>query len=86
LSHSEADRARRVGEWLAPQYDDHHPLDWHADLIGGSPYENHGVHIVRMRWGEVVDIDANEESQLVAESMKVFVAHSARALADPIVR
>ena len=57
-----------------------------TDLIDGSPYENHGVHIVRMRWGEVVDIDANEESQLVAESMKVFVAHSARALADPIVR
>src|SRR5271166_7097841 len=31
LPHPEADRARRVGEGLAPQYDDHHPLDRHAD-------------------------------------------------------
>jgi uncharacterized protein with PhoU and TrkA domain len=51
----------------------------------GRP-ENHGVHIVRMRWGKVVDIDANEDSQLVAESMKVLAAHGVQeALADPIV-
>ena len=55
-------------------------------LPDGSPYENHGVHIVRMRWGKVVDIDANEDSQLVAESMKVLAAHGVQeALADPIV-
>ena len=55
-------------------------------LPDGSPYENHGVHIVRMRWGKVVDIDANEDSQVVAESMKVFAAHGVQeALADPIV-
>ena len=39
-----------------------------------------------MRWGKVVDIDANEDSQVVAESMKVFAAHGVQgALADPIV-
>jgi len=55
-------------------------------LPDGSPYENHGVHIVRMRWGKVVDIDANEDSQVVAESMKVVAAHGVQeALADPIV-
>jgi ketosteroid isomerase-like protein len=55
-------------------------------LPDGSPYENHGVHIVRMRWGKVVDIDANEDSQVVDESMKVFAAHGVQeALADPIV-
>ena len=52
----------------------------------GAPYENHGVHIVRMRWGKVVDIDANEDSQLVAESLKTAAAHGIQeALAEPIV-
>ena len=44
-------------------------------LPDGAPYENHGVHIVRMRWGKAVDIDANEDSQLVAESLKTAAAH-----------
>ena len=55
-------------------------------LPDGTPYENHGVHIVQMRWGKVVDIDANEDSQLVADSMKIFAAHGIpEALAEPIV-
>jgi ketosteroid isomerase-like protein len=55
-------------------------------LPDGSPYENHGVHIVRMRWGKIVDIDANEDSQVVAESMQVFAAHGVdEALAPPII-
>jgi hypothetical protein len=44
------------------------------------------VHIVRMRWGKAVDIDANEDSQLVAESLKTAAAHGIQeALAEPIV-
>lgn len=31
----------------------------------GAMYVNHGVHIVRMKWGKAVDIDANEDSQMV---------------------
>jgi ketosteroid isomerase-like protein len=55
-------------------------------LPDGAPYENHGVHIVRMRWGKVVDIDANEDSQLVAESLKTCAFHGIQeALAEPIV-
>jgi ketosteroid isomerase-like protein len=51
-----------------------------------SPYENHGVHIIRMRWGKVVDIDANEDSQLVAEALKITAAQGVQeALAEPIV-
>ena len=47
---------------------------------------SNGVHIVRMRWGKVFDIDANEDSQLVAESMNVFAAHGVQeALADSVV-
>jgi ketosteroid isomerase-like protein len=55
-------------------------------LPDGSPYENHGVHIVKMRWGKVVDIDAHEDSQVVAELMKVLAAYGfAEATAAPIV-
>ncbi len=55
-------------------------------LPDGAPYENRGVHIVRMSWGKVVDIDANEDSQLVAESLKIFGARGIQeALAEPIV-
>jgi ketosteroid isomerase-like protein len=61
---------------------------WSAtqDMPDGSPYVNRGVHIVRMRWGKIVDIDANEDSQIVAEALKVFAAHGVdEALAEPIV-
>jgi ketosteroid isomerase-like protein len=55
-------------------------------LPNGAAYENHGVHIVRMRWGKVFEIDANEDSQLVAESLKVFAGSGIEeALAEPIV-
>ena len=55
-------------------------------LPDDSPYENHGVHVIRMRWGRIVDIDANEDSQLVANSMTILAAHGvAEALADPIL-
>jgi ketosteroid isomerase-like protein len=47
-------------------------IRWSAvqDLPDGSPYNNHGVHIIRMRWGKVFDIDANEDSQLVAAAQR----------------
>ncbi len=39
-----------------------------------------------MRWGKIVDIDANEDSQLVAETMALLSAHGvAEATAEPIV-
>jgi hypothetical protein len=39
-----------------------------------------------MRWGKIIDIDANEDSQAVAESMAVFAAHGVEeALAEPII-
>jgi ketosteroid isomerase-like protein len=56
------------------------------NLPDDSPYENHGVHILRMRWGKVFDIDANEDSQLVATGLQICAAHGvAEALAPPIV-
>lgn len=38
-------------------------------LPDGAPYRNRGVHIVKMRWGKVVDIDAHEDSLAVAENL-----------------
>jgi hypothetical protein len=39
-----------------------------------------------MRWGKVVEIDANEDSQLVAETLKTLGAQGTQeALAEPIV-
>lgn len=52
----------------------------------GSPYRNRGVHIIRMRWGKVVDIDAHEDSQAVAEHLDMQAAAGiAEAAAPPIV-
>ena len=47
-------------------------IRWSATdtLPDGSPYHNHGVHIVRMRWGKIVEIDANEDSEAVANMLK----------------
>ena len=55
-------------------------------LPDGSPYANHGVHVVRMRWGNIVDIDANEDSQAVVAALAVFAAHGVpEATAEPIL-
>lgn len=55
-------------------------------LPDGSRYENHGVHIVKMRWGKIVEIDANEDSQAVAEALKMRTAFGVEeASARPIV-
>jgi ketosteroid isomerase-like protein len=58
-----------------------------TDLLpDGTHYENRGVHIVKMRWGKVVEIDANEDSQAVAEALKIRAAWGIEeAAAAPIV-
>lgn len=63
-------------------------IRWSAtqEMPDSSPYLNRGVHIVRMRWGKIVDIDANEDSQTVADSLKIWAAHGVEeAMADPII-
>lgn len=55
-------------------------------LPDGSRYSNHGVHIVKMRWGKIVDIDANEDSQAVADALKMRAAFGMdEAAAPPII-
>ncbi len=63
-------------------------IRWSASqtLPDGSAYENHGVHVVRMRWVRIIDIDANEDCQVVADSLEVIAAQGVEeALASPIV-
>lgn len=40
----------------------------------GSLYENHGVHVIRLRWGKAVSIDANEDSQAVERLLAAVAA------------
>jgi ketosteroid isomerase-like protein len=63
-------------------------IRWSAtdELPDGTPYRNRGVHIVKMRWGKVVDIDAHEDSQAVAANLaRQAELGVAEAAADPIV-
>ena len=63
-------------------------MRWEATATNndGSAYQNHGVHIIRMRWGKVVAIDANEDSQAVAESLLIQARSGIpEAAAEPIV-
>lgn len=51
----------------------------------GRRYENHGVHVIRMRWGKVTAIDANEDSQAVVGLLDQLAASGvAEAAAAPI--
>jgi len=62
-------------------------IRWSASdqLPDGSPYRNRGVHIVRMKWGKAVDIDAHEDAQAVAENLRRQAAMGiAEAAALPI--
>jgi len=55
-------------------------------LPDGTSYSNHGVHVIKMRWGKIVEIDANEDSQAVAEWLKLQSSRGIEeASAPPIV-
>jgi len=55
-------------------------------LDDGAPYRNRGVHIVKMRWGKIADIDAHEDSHAVLEGLARQAALGvAEAAAVPIV-
>ena len=55
-------------------------------LPDGAPYANHGVHVIKMSWFKILDIDANEDSQAVAEWLRKKAALGIEeALAAPII-
>jgi ketosteroid isomerase-like protein len=62
-------------------------IRWEAtqEPLDGVPYLNRGVHVIRMRWGKAVSIDANENSQLVADYLDRLAARGVEeAAAAPI--
>lgn len=63
-------------------------MRWEATATNqdGSPYHNRGVHIIKMRWGKVVNIDAHEDSQAVAAGLLIQSLNGiAEAAAEPIL-
>lgn len=46
---------------------------FHFRFSDGTPYSNHGVHIIHMKWGKVIAIDANEDSQMVERFLRCRV-------------
>ena len=62
-------------------------MRWTAtmDLPDDRPYANHGVHVVTMRWGKVTAIDANEDSQVVAEYLTWLAGRGVDEAAAPAI-
>lgn len=91
------DRLGRLGPGLTLTVQDVWVKGWPANTViiirwsatdvlpNGSPYRNHGVHIVRMRWGKIVEIDANEDSQAVAESLKMRAEYGVEEAMAPAI-
>lgn len=62
-------------------------MRWDARTVfpDGSPYKNHGVHIIKMKWFKVYEIDANEDSQLVNAFLKARAAEGCAEAAMPAI-
>lgn len=56
-----------------------------ATYPDSTPYTNHGVHIIHIRWGKAHDIDAYEDSQAVHHLLQAVAANgNTEATAPPI--
>lgn len=36
---------------------------------GGEPYRNRGVHVVRLRWLKIVDMDVYQDTQILRDAL-----------------
>ena len=41
-----------------------------ATLLDGLPYDNHGVHVIKLRNRRVISIEVDEDSQAVAGGLQ----------------
>jgi ketosteroid isomerase-like protein len=62
-------------------------VEWtdRATPADGSEYVNHGVHIIRMRWGRVFSIHAYVDTQLVHELCRRLAAQGIADAALPAI-
>lgn len=57
-----------------------------ATPADGTPYENRGVHVLKLRWGRVVSIHAYLDTQVVAAAGHRLAAHGfPEGVASPIL-
>jgi ketosteroid isomerase-like protein len=63
-------------------------VQWEASTVlkNGEPYQNRGVHIIRIKWSKAVSLDVHEDSQAVANALdKQFQAGIKEAKASQII-
>ena len=61
--------------------------EWTADVTpkAGIPYINTGVHIITLKWGKAIKIQAFENAELVAKACNTMIEHGIKeAGADQI--
>ena len=60
--------------------------DAHASLAdGGEPYRNRGVHVVRLRWFRIAEMDVYQDTQILREALdRQFAAGVVEAAAAQI--
>ncbi len=49
-------------------------VEWHdsATLANGQPYDNDGVHVIRMRWGKVFSLHAYLDREIFVNACRVM--------------
>ena len=56
----------------------------HASLAdGGEPYRNRGVHVIRMRWLKIVDMDVYQDTQVLAAALHRQAEHGLEEAGAP---
>lgn len=55
-----------------PPWDTTAVIEWHdqATLASGEPYDNDGVHVVRLRWGQLVSLHAYPDTERVTAASR----------------
>ena len=55
-----------------PPWDTTAVIEWRdqATLASGEPYDNDGVHVVRLRWGKLVSLHAYPDTEVVATASR----------------
>lgn len=68
-----------------PPWDTTGMIEWHdrATLASGEPYDNDGVHVVRLRWGRLVSLHAYPDTEVVATATRRMAERGIQEAAAP---
>jgi ketosteroid isomerase-like protein len=57
-----------------------------ATLLDGSPYRQHAIHVITLKWGKIHALDVFEDSQEISRALVVQAgAGLEEAIAEPIL-